>query len=126
MLVSLVLTGGPAATTGGYPLIIKLSFDTLMKPGSQDMLPWVLGAIVGTTTMRSIFLYLHQVTAATIVMRMTTDIQKAAFAHLSAADSPASRARPPATRVAAHQRRQHPSSRRTGVDDQRSSGTSCR
>ena len=36
--------------------------------------------------MRSLFLYLHQVTAARIVMRMTTDIQKAAFAHLINSD----------------------------------------
>jgi subfamily B ATP-binding cassette protein MsbA len=49
-------------------------------------LPWVLIAIVGITTARSLFLYLHQVTAARIVMRMVTDIQKAAFAHLINAD----------------------------------------
>ena len=74
-----------AATTGGYPLIIKHSFDSLMKAESH-VLPWVLIAIVGVTTARSLFLYLHQVTAARIVMRMTTDIQKAAFAHLINSD----------------------------------------
>ena len=74
-----------AATTGGYPLIIKHSFDSLMRADS-GALPWVLIAIVVVTTARSIFLYLHQVTAARIVMRMTTDIQEAAFAHLINAD----------------------------------------
>ena len=74
-----------AATTGGYPLIIKHSFDSLMK-GDSRALPWVLAAIIVVTTARSIFLYLHQVTAARIVMRMTTDIQEAAFAHLINAD----------------------------------------
>jgi ATP-binding cassette, subfamily B, bacterial MsbA len=83
--LALVFTSCLAATTGGYPLIIKHSFDSLMK-GDSRALPWVLIAIVVVTTARSIFLYLHQVTAARIVMRMTTDIQKAAFAHLINAD----------------------------------------
>ena len=80
-----LFTAGLAATTGGYPLIIKHSFDTLMKADS-GALPWVLVAIVGVTCARGLFLYLHQVTATRIVMRMTTDIQKAAFAHLISAD----------------------------------------
>jgi ATP-binding cassette, subfamily B, bacterial MsbA len=83
--LAFVFTSCLAATTGGYPLIIKHSFDSLMK-GDSRALPWVLIAIVVVTTARSIFLYLHQVTAARIVMRMTTDIQKAAFAHLINSD----------------------------------------
>ena len=74
-----------AATTGGYPLIIKHSFDSLMRADS-GILPLVLAAIVVVTTARGVFLYLQQVTAARIVMRMTTDIQKAAFAHLINSD----------------------------------------
>ena len=85
ILVALLFTAGLAATTGGYPLIIKHSFDSLMKADSQ-VLPWVLAAIVVVTTVRSAFLYLHQVTGARIVARMVTDIQKAAFAHLINAD----------------------------------------
>jgi len=85
ILVALLFTAGLAATTGGYPLIIKHSFDSLMRADSQ-ILPWVLAAIVVVTTLRSIFLYLHQVTGARIVTRMVTDIQKAAFAHLINAD----------------------------------------
>ena len=54
--------------------------------GDSRALPWVLVAIVVVTAARSIFLYLHQVTAARIVMRMTTDMQKAAFAHLINSD----------------------------------------
>ena len=86
LLVSLVLTGVLAAATGAYPMIIKLSFDTLMKPGNQDTLPLVLGAIIGTTIIRSIFLYLQNVQTNRIVLRMTTDIQEAELAHLLAAD----------------------------------------
>ena len=83
--LALAFTSCLAATTGGYPLIIKHSFDSLMH-GDGRALPWVLVAIVVVTTARSLFLYLHQVTAARIVMRMTTDIQKAAFAHLINSD----------------------------------------
>jgi ATP-binding cassette, subfamily B, bacterial MsbA len=83
--VAFALTSGVAATTGGYPLIIKHSFDSLMK-GDAEMLPWVLGGIVSITVVRSIFLYLHQITAAQIVARLTTDIQKASFAHMIRSD----------------------------------------
>jgi subfamily B ATP-binding cassette protein MsbA len=83
--MAFVFTAGLAATTGGYPLIIKYSFDTLMHSNS-GVLPWVLAAIVLVTTTRSVFLYLHQVASAEIVMRMTTDMQKAAFAHLIGSD----------------------------------------
>ena len=38
------------------------------------------------TALRGLFLYLHQVTTMRIVLRMVTDIQKAAFAHLVNAD----------------------------------------
>ena len=85
ILVALLFTAGLAATTGGYPLIIKHSFDSLMKAES-GVLPWVIAAIIGVTSMRSLFLYLQQVTAARIVTRMATDIQKAAFAHLINSD----------------------------------------
>ena len=70
---------------GGYPLIIKHSFDSLMKPDS-GVLPLVLTAVVVVTALRGLFLYLHQVTTMRIVLRMVTDIQKAAFAHLVSAD----------------------------------------
>jgi subfamily B ATP-binding cassette protein MsbA len=82
---ALVLTSGLAATTGGYPLIIKHSFDTLLK-GDGSTLPLVIGAIIGVTLLRSIVIYLHSIVSARIVTRMTTDIQKEAFAHIINAD----------------------------------------
>ena len=82
--VALAFTGGLAVSTGAYPLIIKNSFDALMR--TEGSLPWVLGAIVAVTSARGLFLYLHQVASARIVMRMTTDLQKAAFAHLINSD----------------------------------------
>jgi ATP-binding cassette, subfamily B, bacterial MsbA len=78
---ALFLTALLAAATGAYPMIIKASFDALMKE-QQGALPYVLGAIVGTTMLRSIFLYLQTVETNRIVMRLTTDMQKFAFAHL--------------------------------------------
>src|SRR5689334_6376689 len=83
--LSFVFTAGLAATTGGYPLIIKYSFDSLMK-AQGGVLPWVLAAIILVTAARSTFLYLHSVMSARIVTRMTTDMQKAAFAHLIGSD----------------------------------------
>ncbi len=85
ILIALLFTSGLAATTGGYPLIIKYSFDSLMRADSST-LPWVLAAIVVVTSARSLFLYQHQVLGSRIVIRMVTDIQKAAFAHLINAD----------------------------------------
>jgi ATP-binding cassette, subfamily B, bacterial MsbA len=83
--VALVLTSGLAATTGGYPLIIKHAFDTLLK-GDGSALPWVMGAIVAVTVTRSLIIYLHNVVTARIVARMMTDLQKAAFAHIINSD----------------------------------------
>jgi subfamily B ATP-binding cassette protein MsbA len=79
--LALLFTGGLAAATAGYPLIIKSAFDSLMQPGSLA-LPWVLVSVIGITACRGLFLYLHQITTARIVTRMVTDIQKTAFAHL--------------------------------------------
>lgn len=89
LLVTLVLTGCLAAATGGYPAVIKLSFDTLMKGGEggqQGVLTWVLAAIIGITLMRSLFLYLQSVATNRLVLRLTTDIQQLAFSHLISAD----------------------------------------
>ena len=52
--VALVLTSGLAATTGGYPLIIKHAFDTLLNKGDGSALPWVMSAIVVVTVTRSV------------------------------------------------------------------------
>jgi len=85
LLFALLLTAMLAAATGAYPMIIKTSFDTLMKE-QQGTLLYVLGAIVGVTMLRSLFLYLQTVETNRIVMRQTTDMQKLAFAHLIGAD----------------------------------------
>ncbi|CFW99109.1 Lipid A export ATP-binding/permease protein MsbA [Candidatus Filomicrobium marinum] len=85
LLYALVLTACLAAITGGYPMIIKLSFDTLMKEQTGTLLPILLG-IIAITVARSIFMYLQTVSTQRIVQRMGTDIQKAAFTHLIEAD----------------------------------------
>ena len=78
MLWALLLMACLAAVTGGYPMIIKASFDTLMADNGASLLV-VLGAIITITMLRSIFLYLQTVATQRIVTRMSTDIQKSAF-----------------------------------------------
>ncbi len=85
LLVAFALMACLAAVTGAYPMIIKLSFDTLMETEGSNLL-LVLGGIISITMLRSIFLYLQTVTSQRIVTRMTTDMQKKAFTHLITAD----------------------------------------
>ena len=85
LIVAMILTALLAAVTGAYPMIIKASFDMLMKD-QQGMLIYVLAAIVGATMLRSILLYAQTVESNRIVMRMTTDMQRVGFAHLIASD----------------------------------------
>ena len=85
LAVALGLMGIVAATTGAYPLIIKHSYDMLVR-GQPGIVHLVVGAIIATTLLRAVFMYLTAVQTNRIVMRTTTDIQKAAFAHLIAAD----------------------------------------
>ncbi|HKZ95532.1 MAG TPA: ABC transporter ATP-binding protein [Hyphomicrobiaceae bacterium] len=85
LFLALLLTGMLAAATGAYPMVIKLSFDTLMK-GDVTWLPYVLAAILAITAARSLFLYLQTVATQRIVLRMTADIQSVAFAHLVTSD----------------------------------------
>lgn len=82
---TLFLTTCLAAVTGGYPGVIKKSFDLLMggKPGA---LPYVLMAIVGITLVRATLLFLQAVATSRFVLRMTSDMQKMAFRHLISAD----------------------------------------
>lgn len=85
LLWAALLTGALAAATGAYPLVIKYSFDTLMK-GDATWLPYVLGAVIFITAARSIFLYMQTVASQDIVQSMSREIQKMAFAHLMSAD----------------------------------------
>lgn len=85
LTTAMVLTGLLAAVTGAYPMIIKASFDMMMKD-QTGMLPYVLAAIVGATLMRSLLLYAQTVETNRIVMRLTTDMQRVGFAHLMTSD----------------------------------------
>lgn len=82
---ALVLTAGLAAVTGGYPLIIKHSFDTILS-GREGVLHIVLIAVVSITITRSILMYLQTVASNRIVFRIGTNMQKLAFARLMASD----------------------------------------
>ncbi|WP_414463887.1 ABC transporter ATP-binding protein [Hyphomicrobium sp. DY-1] len=82
---TLFLTTCLAAVTGGYPGVIKKSFDLLMG-GKAGALPYVLVAIVGITLARATLLFLQAVATSRFVLRMTSDMQKIAFRHLINAD----------------------------------------
>lgn len=89
IMIALVYTAILAAVTGLYPIIIKFSFDTLLKDdsnGTPDALLYVLLAIVGATALRSTFMYLQSVATQNIVWRMSTDLQQRAFSKLVNSD----------------------------------------
>ena len=71
--------------TGGYPGVIKKSFDMLMG-GQTGALPFVLLAIVGITVARATLLFLQAVATNRFILRLTSDMQKVAFRHLINAD----------------------------------------
>ncbi len=73
--MALAFTGILAAATGAYPMVIQLSFDTLMK-GDVSWLPRVLAAIIFITAVRSVFLYLQTVATQRIVLRLTADMRR--------------------------------------------------
>ncbi len=85
LLTALLLTGGLAAATGAYPMVIKFSFDNLLD-GDVSWLPWVLAAIIAITLARSVLLYLQTVSTQRIVLRLTADMQSVTFRHLINAD----------------------------------------
>ncbi|MEO1204950.1 MAG: ABC transporter ATP-binding protein [Pseudomonadota bacterium] len=87
LLLALGLTALLAAATGGYPLIIKLSFDTLMgETTGSNTVVLVLVAIIAITCTRSILLYFQTVMSIGIVQRMATELQKTVFAHAVSSD----------------------------------------
>ncbi|MGB4864506.1 MAG: ABC transporter transmembrane domain-containing protein [Hyphomicrobium sp.] len=86
VVTTIALTTCLAAATGGYPTVIKMSFDKLMEGDKGGTLWFVLATIIGITLLRSTFLYFQSVATNRFVFRITTDMQKQAFAHLIAAD----------------------------------------
>ncbi|MEO1281915.1 MAG: ABC transporter ATP-binding protein [Pseudomonadota bacterium] len=87
LFIALLLTALLAAATGGYPLIIKLSFDTLMgETSGGNTVFLVLAAIIAITCTRSILLYFQTVMSIGIVQRMATELQKTVFAHAVGSD----------------------------------------
>src|SRR5262249_57988599 len=67
--VAFVFTAGLAATTGGYPLIIKDSFYSLMH-SDHPVLPWVLAALLLGASPARLLLFLHPVASARLILRL--------------------------------------------------------
>ena len=85
VLVALALMACLSAATGAYPQIIKYAFDALTKHDHQAVTT-ILAMIIAVTGVRALFLYLTNVTTNRIVLRLTVDVQKQAFAHLLRSD----------------------------------------
>ena len=85
LLTAVGLTACLALATGAYPMVIKFSFDNLLK-GDVTWLPWVLAGIIVITLARSIFLYMQTVTTQRITLRLAADLQSYTFRHLMNAD----------------------------------------
>ncbi|MGH1418778.1 MAG: ABC transporter ATP-binding protein [Hyphomicrobiaceae bacterium] len=87
--IALCYTAVLAAVSGCYPIIIKYSFDILLKQTADSdpiVLWYVLAAIIAATALRSLFLYLQTVATQRIVLRMTTDLRQRVFTHLVNSD----------------------------------------
>ena len=70
MLIGLAL----AASTAGYPKIIKESFNSIGK-GEMALLPWILTGIISVTALRGLCLFLHQIVSNRTIFRLGTDLQ---------------------------------------------------
>ncbi|MEO1265533.1 MAG: ABC transporter transmembrane domain-containing protein, partial [Pseudomonadota bacterium] len=83
--IVLLVTAGLSAATGAYPLIIKVSFDSLLANQSGILL-YILGAVVAVTLARSLFLYAQSVLSTGLIARLSTDLRKHVFRHLISLD----------------------------------------
>ncbi|MEO1794016.1 MAG: ABC transporter ATP-binding protein, partial [Pseudomonadota bacterium] len=81
----LLVTAGLAAATGGYPLIIKVSFDSLLK-GDDSVLVLVLLAVVLITACRSTLMYFQNILSQQFIGRIAIDLQKLTLRRLVGLD----------------------------------------
>ncbi len=87
ILLSLLLMGLLAATTGAYSEIVKRAFNALgtgkPEPGA---LTFVMVAIAAITFLRALFMYLQTIVTNRTVNRVGVDLQRHVYAHMLAAD----------------------------------------
>jgi ATP-binding cassette, subfamily B, bacterial MsbA len=83
--LSLAVGVALAISTSGYPIIIKLAFNSIGQ-GNMGPLKWVLGGIILVTALRGTCLFLHQTISNRTIFRLGTDLQTRAFRQLISAD----------------------------------------
>ncbi len=83
--LSLLVGAALAVSTAGYPMIIKLAFNSIGQ-GDMGPLKWVLAGIITVTALRGLCLFLHQTISNRTIFRLGTDLQTRAFRHLISAD----------------------------------------
>jgi len=83
----LILTALLAAATGTYPLVIKHSLASLLA-GETALLPWILGAVVCVTAIRSVLLFTQTLASNRLIVRLGTELRKTVFSKLMTLDFP--------------------------------------
>ncbi|NWH07521.1 MAG: ATP-binding cassette domain-containing protein [Alphaproteobacteria bacterium] len=74
-----------AASSSAYPLLLKWTFD-LFEARDTRVLTLIPPLAIAATALRGTALYLQAVQMTAFTLRITTNIQKAMFAHLLASD----------------------------------------
>jgi ATP-binding cassette, subfamily B, bacterial MsbA len=85
IMLSLAVGVALAISTSGYPVIIKLAFNSIGQ-GDMGPLKWVLAGIIVVTALRGLCLFLHQTISNRTIFRLGTDLQTRAFRQLISAD----------------------------------------
>ncbi|MGI9524099.1 MAG: ABC transporter ATP-binding protein [Hyphomicrobiaceae bacterium] len=82
---AMLLTAGLAAVTGGYPLIIKYSFDTILS-GKEGSIHIIIFAVIAVTLARSLLMYFQSIASGRLGLNISLTMKKRAFEKLMAAD----------------------------------------
>mgnify|MGYP001431429164 CR=1 FL=1 len=96
LLLSFLLMGLVAATTGAYPLLIDQAY-AMFSAQDRSMLLVIPVVIVLVTVIKAVSMYAQTVVTTDIVQRIVTDVRLSMFAHLLTADTAQLHAAPTGT-----------------------------
>ncbi|WP_448204724.1 ABC transporter ATP-binding protein [Azospirillum sp. sgz302134] len=96
LLLSFLLMGVVAATTGAYPLLIDQAY-AMFSAQDRSMALLIPVVIVLVTAVKAVSMYAQTVVTTDIVQRIVTDVRLSMFAHLLTADTAQLHAAPTGT-----------------------------
>ncbi len=96
LVLSFLLMGLVAATTGAYPLLIDQAY-AMFSAQDRSMLLAIPAVIVLVTAIKAVSMYAQTVVTTDIVQRIVTDVRLSMFAHLLTADTAQLHAAPTGT-----------------------------